>query len=382
MPKKPHGSLAQVLLFNAFMASARFQFAILLALGAVALVFFGPFLVPVAAGLVFTSLLLPLHKKLEKRNWKPFAASFVLTFGFTTLVLLPAGIVIGAGANQLATSVRSGAGGASAPALQKATQPHSLSQTLVDSRSARFLLQKVRVDPKDARVWLEDHLKGIQERISQALGNILSRIPGAFFSGLIALGTVFFMLAEHDKAWNFCLKYLPLSFRAATDLSRSFMQVSRSVFLGYVISGICQGSVQLTGSLIAGKGSPLLIGLATFILAFVPVLGTAPLSVALTFWQAFQGNWGATAVFSVFGLLTATVDNLVVPWFVGKENEIHPLLVFISAFGAIPFCGPWGLFLGPIFTYLFIHSLQSWSTQRSEAASVQSLRPPSENLSA
>ena len=56
-----------------------------------------------------------------------------------------------------------------------------------------------------------------------------------------------------------------------------------------------------------------------------------------------------------FGVgIISTIDNLLRPKLVGRDTQIHPLLVFFSTLGGIALFGVVGLLIGPIIVSFFL----------------------------
>jgi predicted PurR-regulated permease PerM len=63
------------------------------------------------------------------------------------------------------------------------------------------------------------------------------------------------------------------------------------------------------------------------------------------------------AAFGLFvwcALIVGSIDNLIRPVLVGKDTEMHELLVFLSTLGGITMFGLEGFVLGPMFALLFL----------------------------
>jgi predicted PurR-regulated permease PerM len=65
-------------------------------------------------------------------------------------------------------------------------------------------------------------------------------------------------------------------------------------------------------------------------------------------------------ILAVGVLVISTVDNLLRPILIGKDVEMHPLLIFLSMLGGIVLFGFSGFVIGPIITSLFLAILQMY----------------------
>jgi len=89
--------------------------------------------------------------------------------------------------------------------------------------------------------------------------------------------------------------------------------------------------------------------------SIVPAVGCsivwAPAGLLLIFSGAL---WKGIAVL-VYGVAVISMaDNLLRPLLLGKDVQMHPLLIFLSTLGGISLFGVSGFVLGPIITALLI----------------------------
>lgn len=54
-----------------------------------------------------------------------------------------------------------------------------------------------------------------------------------------------------------------------------------------------------------------------------------------------------------FGVISV-IDNILRPRFVGKDTQMHPLMIFFAIIGGIAYFGLPGFVIGPIFISLFL----------------------------
>lgn len=136
---------------------------------------------------------------------------------------------------------------------------------------------------------------------------------------------------------------------------------TRAVTYGIVFTAAGQSLVAALGYWAAGLKSPLLLGLLTFALGFIPfgvvlVWGSASVYLLLT------GNtWGA-AILCLWGMLVVSwVDNLIRPWVISQNTRIPFLLVILGILGGLTRFGFIGLFVGPVILNLAMTAWQEWN---------------------
>lgn len=91
------------------------------------------------------------------------------------------------------------------------------------------------------------------------------------------------------------------------------------------------------------------------VLSIIPGIGTAlvwgPAAVIL----AAQGQYGKAVGLVLFcGIVVGGIDNLLRPKLVGKDTEMHDLMILFSTLGGIAMFGIIGFIIGPIVAALFV----------------------------
>ena len=130
-------------------------------------------------------------------------------------------------------------------------------------------------------------------------------------------------------------------------LGRDTVEAVRGTVNGLVLVGLVEGVLLGIAYMMAGLPHPVLLGLATAVLATVPF--GAPLvfaggSLALL----VQGHTTAAIALTVFGsVLVFVADHFVRPVLIGNSTRLPFFWVLLSIFGGLETFGLIGLFLGP-----------------------------------
>jgi len=87
----------------------------------------------------------------------------------------------------------------------------------------------------------------------------------------------------------------------------------------------------------------------------VPGIGIALVWVPATIYLLIMGRITAMIVFAIyFTVVVGLVDNFLRPILVGKESQMHELLVLLSTLGGLMAFGLLGFIIGPVIAALFI----------------------------
>lgn len=124
--------------------------------------------------------------------------------------------------------------------------------------------------------------------------------------------------------------------------------VTRGVVWGLVGTAVAQGILAGIGFRIAGVPQPLLLGVVTGALSFLPV-GAPLVWIPATLWLFTQGETGWGIFMGLYGAFcVSSVDNVIRPAMISRGADLPFLLTLLGAFGGVLAFGFLGLFLGPV----------------------------------
>jgi predicted PurR-regulated permease PerM len=171
----------------------------------------------------------------------------------------------------------------------------------------------------------------------------------------ILLYAMFFFLVDGDKLLEKILYYIPLKDDDERRMLARFTSVSRATLKGTAVIGVVQGTLAGIAFAVAGIPSAVFWAALMAVFSIIPGIGTAlvwgPAAVIL----ATQGHWGAASGLAFFcGVVVGSVDNFLRPRLVGKDTEMHDLLILFSTLGGIALFGFIGFIIGPIIAALFV----------------------------
>ncbi len=85
------------------------------------------------------------------------------------------------------------------------------------------------------------------------------------------------------------------------------------------------------------------------IMAVVPVVGCSIIWAPAGIIMLLTGHiWEGMLILATGVLVISTIDNLLRPVLIGKDVEMHPLMIFLSTLGGIVVFGFSGFVIGPI----------------------------------
>lgn len=215
----------------------------------------------------------------------------------------------------------------------------------------------------DKLVPYEDQLRGKAAESVEAAGSLLvggisSVAVGTanfLFMTLVFCYTLFFFLLDGKKVVDAILYYLPLEDRDERLMLDKFTSVTRAMVKGTLMIGLLQGTLAGLAFGIAGVGNAVFWGTVMAVLSIVPGIGSAVVWVPASLILMFQGSVGAgVGLFFFCALVVGSVDNLLRPVLVGKDTNMHELMIFFGTLGGLFMFGVSGLLIGPLIASLFL----------------------------
>jgi predicted PurR-regulated permease PerM len=195
--------------------------------------------------------------------------------------------------------------------------------------------------------------------ISQFLvNNLSSAAMGAvslLFMLFVWLYTMYFFLMDGDKLLEKILYYLPLQDHDEQQMLDRFTSVTRATLKGTAVIGILQGGLAGMAFWAVGFPSAAFWGVIMVVLSIIPSVGTALVWVPVALILGIGGAVGkAIGLFVFCGLVVGSLDNLLRPVLVGKDTQMHELMIFFGTMGGIFMFGMVGVIIGPIIAALFV----------------------------
>jgi predicted PurR-regulated permease PerM len=201
---------------------------------------------------------------------------------------------------------------------------------------------------------IEYYFPGMASRISldatlyvrQALQWTIDHV-GSFFSEFfrIALGLVimvigmFYILRDGETLKQQYIKLSPLPDKYDAKIFASLSSSLESVLKGAFIIAIIQGFMGGIGSLLGGYSSPVIFGIATATVSFLPGIGPGSVLIPAIVFKFVTGHIVSGILFLVWYLIGLTViDNILAPHIYKRGGiEVHQFFILIGILGGL--CG-------------------------------------------
>jgi len=325
-----------------------FLFALVVFISVVFLFMIRPFLMGLLLAGIFSALAHPLYRRLCRwLGGRQTLASAVTLLIVIFVVLLPLTGFLG-----IVTAQAVKVGQSVTPWVQKQlATPATFSERL-------------------GHLPFYEYVAPYRETILQKAGELVGSASRFLINGLQAatMGTVnfvlmlflllyamFFFLVDGDKLLEKILFYMPLEDADERRLLNKFTSVTRATVKGTAAVGVVQGGLAGIAFSVVGIPSAVFWGTVMTVLSIIPGIGTALVWGPAAILLAAQGHWGKAIGIAMFcGVLVGSADNFLRPRLVGKDTEMHDLMILFSTLGGIAMFGIIGFIIGPIVAALFV----------------------------
>lgn len=325
-----------------------FIFFILLA--AVTVAFFAvmkPFFYPLFWAAILASVFYPLFKLIDKNIKVPSLSSVIILIIIFIIIVLP---MIGIGTLVVKESL-----GLYGTAANNSGEINSNIQQVIRwikqnpytaqfNIDQTFLTQKVVEIYQSVTIFLLDNAKIITQN------SIVFTVK--FFIMFYAL---FFFVRDGEKFLKELMHLSPLGDRYERILYNKFTSTVRATIKGSMIIGLIQGALGWGMFTVAGVQGALVWGLMMVLFATIPGIGCYFIWLPAAIVMLLTGHIVAGIGMILFGtFVIGTIDNFIRPILVGKDSELHPLLVLFSTLGGIVTFGISGFIIGPVIASLLL----------------------------
>jgi predicted PurR-regulated permease PerM len=324
-----------------------FFLALLFGVGLVVFYIFQPFLTSIVAAAVLAALFQGTYRFFfrifrERAGWSAAATCLVIFL----IIVTPLFIVLGIAVSEANSAY------------------HSIGDAGGIERVVDLGVTALRSMPRSDILFNEQSLdtNRILSEVQQASRNILGILQAAYqgVTGFViwmfvTFFSLFYFLIDGKRAVAKVMSLSPLRDEYEKLLIRKFVSMSRATIKGTLLIGLIQGSIVWLAFWIAGVPSPVIWGFVSVILSVIPMVGAGIVWFPVGLIMLSLGFiWQGVFILSVGLGIISTIDNVLRPKFVGKDTQMHPLLVFFATIGGIAYFGLFGFIIGPIVLALFM----------------------------
>ena len=306
------------------------------------------FLMAIFLAGIFSALSYPLYRRFEKwfkgrRSLASITTLLIIVF----VLLLPLGGLLG-----ITTGQAIKVGEAVKPWVERQlAEPDAISGAL---KSLPFY---DRIIPYRSLI-----LKKAGEMVGGISGFLINRLSSVtlgtvtfLFMLFIMLYTMFFFLMDGDKLIDKILYYLPLEDHDERRILNKFTSVTRATLKGTAVIGLLQGVLAGSAFAVVGIDSAVFWGAIMTVLSFIPGIGSALVWGPAVIILAATGHAAKAVGLGLFcAVVVGSIDNFLRPILVGRDTQMHELMILFGTLGGIIMFGVVGVIIGPIIAALFV----------------------------
>ncbi len=309
-----------------------------------------PYILALLIGVMLTVLSRPLYRYLRKKKWGPKLAGTLVVAAILFLLIVPVG-------GFLAVAVKQ----AIAFGQQLSEKDGGFSiKSIAEKISEIGPVGEFIGGPEKLEAKFRSSLQNSGKFLSGAVLVGAKRFPDLVLQLFISLITVFFLLQDGGAFTKWLSDKLPLDNDVQKEVSKAFKDTSVSVVWSTLAAAAVQAILMFAAFLLLGVPGAFLAAGATFIFAWIPILGSTPVWVLGIIYLVSQSNlWGAGGML-VAGIITGVSDNFVRPLILKGRGDMHPLVSLVVIFGGIELFGIFGVFIGPVLAGIMIALFQIW----------------------
>jgi len=172
---------------------------------------------------------------------------------------------------------------------------------------------------------------------------------------ILMMYTLFFFLRDGEKMLKALMHLCPLGDKYEKTLYQRFTSTVRATIKGSLIVGLIQGGLATILFLVTGTPAAWTLGVLCVVLSVIPATGSGIIWIPVGIVQLITGNIWQGLLILIFGaVIISTIDNLIRPVLVGKDTQMHPLMVLFTTLGGILLFGISGFVIGPVVASLFL----------------------------
>ena len=207
----------------------------------------------------------------------------------------------------------------------------------------------------DLELQVKTYIATEMQRMVYLGSNIIKNLGMLSINMLVMMFSTFFFYVDGPYLARLVLRAIPIKNEYISTLTRKFLDITRNLFLGYIMVSLLQSVVAYIIFTIFHVKSALVLSVLTFLLVFIPIMGGTIIYIPLTIIKILSGDILGGIMFFIFSVIFISgIDNVLRPIFLKDRIQLHPLIIFFAILGGLAAFGFNGFILGPVLVILFL----------------------------
>lgn len=305
---------------------------------------FQPFLYPIFWAAVIAIIFHPLYKW-GYRVFHSQGLSLTLTLlSVVVVILLPLTIITGLVVKESVDVYQS------ISAEQVRTVIDNATNWLATTPAAPYVEQAKQQWPQ----YVSNTFRQISDNLFNSIKSVTQNSLRFVFMLFVMFYSLYYFLKDGKRMLSRLMHLSPLGDDYETMLYERFTSTTRATLKGTLIIGVIQGMFSGLLFFITGIQGAFVWGVIMTVIAIIPAIGTPIVLIPAGVVMLLTGNvWQGIVILAGAGIVSF-VDNLLRPPLVGRDIQMHPLIVFFATLGGILMFGVSGFVIGPVLAALFL----------------------------
>ncbi|HUH66586.1 MAG TPA: AI-2E family transporter [Syntrophales bacterium] len=332
-----HTSRIENILFFAIMAVVFLLFLFLLR----------PFFFPIFWAAVISSIMRPLYKYLNGKLARPNLSASVIFVIVAVIIILPGGVI---GSLLLGESMRM---------YESLDQDGGNIDRIVGSVAGLIknnsYVARLHIDEQFWAEKVSEIARTVANYIFVNLKDLTQNTFIFFVQFSVMLYTLFYFIRDGARFLEKAVRIFSLGEGRERVLYDRFVGTAKTTLKVTIIIGGIQGTLGGLVFWFTGIEAPLMWGMVMIFTAIVPVVGCSIIWAPAGLILMIMGHMTKGIIILLFGtLVISMVDHFLRPILIGRDVQMHSLLVFLSTLGGLSLFGFSGFVIGPIIASLLL----------------------------
>jgi predicted PurR-regulated permease PerM len=198
-------------------------------------------------------------------------------------------------------------------------------------------------------------VKSLSQNTLSILQSTYNGLAHFVFVTFVMFFSLFYLFIDGERLIKKIMQLSPLRDKYERVLIEKFNSITRATIKGTTIIAIIQGALGGALFVFTGVPSPVLLGILMTVSSVIPSIGSGLVWLPIGILMLAFGYFTQGLIILLFGgFVISMIDNFIRPKLVGKDTQMHPLMILFSTLGGIALFGISGFIVGPIIMSLFV----------------------------
>lgn len=322
-------------------------FSALLLISGVFIYILRPFLYPILWAAIIAGMFYPMYTKIKSKINNANLSSLVTILLIFIIIIIPVTLLSGLIVKESVDIYTS--------LTNNQSSIVNTSKDVINWIQNNPITDKLNLDEQAVTNKLVEIAKTVTDFILVGAKNLTQNSLTFLIMFIIMFYTLFFFLKDGEKILKRLAHLSPLGEKHEIMMYERFTSTTRAVLKGSLIVGGVQGLLSGLLFYFTGIEGALIWGIITMLFAVIPGFGSYVIWLPAALIMFVLGNNIEGLIILIVGtIVISQIDNLIRPILVGKDTQMHPLLILFSTLGGLILFGISGFIIGPVVAALFL----------------------------